>query len=53
MKLIDAEKIEEKERLKIIPVNPASKVEFGIEIQNGVITRTGRFYMDLPVRRRG
>lgn len=45
-------KKEQKDRLKIIPVNPSSKGEFGVEVQNGVITRTGRFYMYLPVRRR-
>lgn len=44
---------EQKERMKIIPINSHSKVEFGVEIQNGIITRTGRFYMYLPVRRKG
>lgn len=39
---------EQKERIQIIPVNPRSKGE----VQNGVITRTGRFYMYLPVRKR-
>lgn len=43
---------EQKERIQIIPVNPRSKGEFGVEVQNGVITRTDRFYMYLPVRRR-
>ena len=43
----------QKERMKIIPLNSHSKVEFGVEIQNGVITRTGRFYMYLPARRKG
>lgn len=26
---------EQKDRLKIIPVNPSSKGEFGVEVQNG------------------
>ena len=45
-------KKEQKDRLKIIPVNPSSKGEFGVEVQNGGINRTGRFYMYMPVRRR-
>ena len=43
---------EQKERIQIIPVNPRSKGEFGVEVQNAVITRTGRLYMYLPVHKR-